>query len=75
MFGSIGALILTWSFIKSDRPNYSIGNGLGLATSSTILIVGMKMDNQKRERRSVEGMSEKQVQNLGWRHPNFRWTP
>lgn len=85
MFGNIGGLISTWSFMKSDGPNYPIGNGLNLATSSSILIVGtltlwwMKMDNQKRERRSGEGelagMSEKQIQNLDWRHPNFRWTP
>lgn len=83
MFGNIGGLISTWSFMTTDGPNYPIGNGLNLATSSTILIVGtltllwMKRDNKKRARRNAEdelaGMSQKQIENLDWRHPDFRW--
>lgn len=85
MFGNIGGLISTWSFMQSDGPNYPIGNGLNLATSSTILVVGtltllwMKRNNREREKRSVEeelaGLSEKQIQDLDWRHPGFRWVP
>ncbi|SPO06608.1 related to nicotinamide mononucleotide permease [Cephalotrichum gorgonifer] len=85
MFGNIGGLISTWSFMVKDAPHYPIGNGLNLATSSTILIVGtlmlfwMKTDNAKRERRSAEdelaGMTEKQIQDLDWKHPGFRWAP
>lgn len=85
MFGNVGGLISTWSFMQSDGPNYPIGNGLNLATSSTILVLGtvtllwMKRNNKKREQRSVEGelagLSEKQIQDLDWRHPGFRWVP
>merc|ERR1712225_66154 len=28
MFGNIGGLIATWSFLPFDGPNYHIGNGL-----------------------------------------------
>ncbi|KAF4445789.1 hypothetical protein F53441_10538 [Fusarium austroafricanum] len=83
MFGNVGGLISTWSFVKSDAPNYPIGNGLNLATSSTILVVGaatlwwIKRDNQKRASRSAEeelsGMSQQEIQDLDWKNPNFRW--
>jgi hypothetical protein len=85
MFGNIGGLIATWSFLPFDGPNYKIGNGLNLATSSTILILSillllwMAADNKLREKRDVDsevgGLSQKQIQDMDWRHPAFRWRP
>ncbi|KIW53609.1 hypothetical protein PV05_09164 [Exophiala xenobiotica] len=85
MFGNIGGLVSTWSFLPFDGPNYHIGNGLNLATSSTILLCSigllfwMKADNKRRENKDVDseldGLSTKQVQDLDWRHPAFRWRP
>ena len=83
MFGNVGGLISTWSFLPFDRPNYRIGNGLNLATSSTILFLSiglhlwMKRDNRSRAKRDVdqelEGLSQQEIQDLDWRHPAFRW--
>lgn len=88
MFGNVGGLISTWSFLPFDGPNYPIGNGLNLATSSTILLMSiglllwMKTSNKKREQRSIEevegrlaGLSMQEVQDLDWKHPSFRWRP
>ncbi|EJD45751.1 MFS general substrate transporter [Auricularia subglabra TFB-10046 SS5] len=85
MLGNIGGLISTWSFLPFDGPDYHIGNGLNLATSSATLLtaigmlVWMTADNKKRERRDVDaelaGLDEKQVEDLDWRHPAFRWRP
>ncbi|KIW01985.1 hypothetical protein, variant [Verruconis gallopava] len=85
MFGNIGGLISTWAFLPFDGPNYPIGNGLNLATASTTLIVSilllfwMKWDNKRREKRDVdaelEGLDQKTVQDLDWKHPAFRWRP
>ncbi|PGH35853.1 hypothetical protein GX50_01311 [[Emmonsia] crescens] len=85
MFGNIGGLIATWSFLPSDSPDYHIGNGLNFATSSLILICSiallfwMNIDNKKREKVNVEeklaGLSQTQIQDLDWRHPGFRWKP
>lgn len=85
MFGNIGGLIATWSFFSWDAPNYHIGNGLNLATGSTILITAtltlfwMKRDNHKRENRSLEeelaGYSPEETSDLDWKHPGFRWRP
>ncbi|KAH0839233.1 putative transporter [Fonsecaea pedrosoi] len=85
MFGNVGGLISTWSFLPFDAPNYHIGNGLNLATSSTILILSILLlfwmwgDNKRRETKDVDteldGLSLKQVQDLDWKHPAFRWRP
>ncbi|KAL0563912.1 hypothetical protein V5O48_018148 [Marasmius crinis-equi] len=85
--GSIGALVSTWSYLPFDSPRFVIGNGLNLATSSVILVVSvillgwMTVDNRKRGRREGGGevilneLSEKEIEDLDWRHPGFRWHP
>lgn len=85
MFGNIGGLISTWTFLPFDSPNYHIGNGLNLATSSAVLIVSvltlfyMKADNARREKKDVDtelaGLDQKQIQDLDWKHPGFKWRP
>ena len=85
MMGNLGGLISTWSFLPSDAPNYHIGNGLNLATSSTMLLVAvgllvwMMASNKRAEKRDLdaelEGMGQKEIQELDWRHPAFRWRP
>ena len=85
MFGNVGGLISTWAFVPSDGPRYPIGNGLNLATASTILVLGtlalfwMYWDNRQRSARSPEeelaGMSQAEIEDLDWRHPGFRWAP
>jgi hypothetical protein len=85
MMGNIGGLISTWSFLPFDAPNFPIGNGLNLATSSTTLLTAflvlifMKADNKRRSNKDVDaelrGLDEKQIQALDWKHPGFRWRP
>lgn len=85
MLGNVGGLISTWAFLPFDGPNFPIGNGLNLATSSTILILSIALyfwqpwDNRKRERRNadeeIQGLSQKDIEDLDWKHPEFRWRP
>ncbi|KAF2024646.1 MFS general substrate transporter [Setomelanomma holmii] len=85
MFGNIGGLISTWSFLPFDGPNYRIGNGLNLGTSSTIFILSillllwMKKSNASREKIDVDaelaGKSRGEIEDMDWRHPSFRWRP
>ncbi|KAH8889240.1 Tna1 protein [Thozetella sp. PMI_491] len=84
-FGNIGSMISTWAFQSWDGPDYHIGNGLNFATSSTMMIVAiailfwMNWDNRKRDTKrgcvGLEGLSQKQVEELEWKHPHFRWMP
>jgi MFS family permease len=83
MFGCVGGLISTWSYLDFDKPHYRIGNGLNLGTSSMILVVAglmmvwMERSNKRRETKDVDaelaGLTQKQIQDLDWRHPGFRW--
>ncbi|KAH8900323.1 MFS general substrate transporter [Thozetella sp. PMI_491] len=85
MFGNVGGLIATWSYISWDGPNYKIGNGLNLASASCILVSGtlgllwMNWDNKKRDKRDVDqelrGLSQEQIEDLEWKHPAWRWKP
>ncbi|KAJ5999578.1 hypothetical protein N7451_007388 [Penicillium sp. IBT 35674x] len=85
MLGNIGGLISTWSFLPFDAPNYHIGNGLNLATSSMTLVLGASLwmyitwDNRRRRAIDVDaalaGLSQKQIQDLDWRNPAFQWRP
>ncbi|KAJ5463264.1 Major facilitator superfamily domaingeneral substrate transporter [Penicillium sp. IBT 31633x] len=85
MFGNTGGLISTWSYLPFDGPDYHIGNGLNLATSTTTLILGaglwmyMTWDNRRRDKvdaaAALVGLSQTQIQDLDWRHPGFRWRP
>lgn len=83
MLGNVGGLISGWSFLPWDAPDYKIGNGLNLATSSTALLVGLaiyawaKMDNRKRRSRDsgeeLQGLTQRQIEDLDWKHPDFMW--
>lgn len=83
MFGNIGGLVATWSYLSRDAPNYPIGNGLNLASATMVLLVStaalvwMRMDNKRRDRldteRELEGLSQAEIESLEWRHPGWRW--
>ncbi|KAI0153542.1 major facilitator superfamily domain-containing protein [Pestalotiopsis sp. NC0098] len=85
LFANFGSLIATWSFVASDAPYYHIGNGLNFATSSAWLILAvalhfwMRWDNKKKEGRDVDAelrsLDQKQIEDLDWKHPAFRWKP
>lgn len=83
MMGNIGGLIATWSYLPFDGPNYPIGNGLNLGSSSAIFIcsgllfVFIKWDNNRRSKvdadLALEGKSPQEVEELDWKHPAHRW--
>lgn len=85
MFGNTGGLIATWAFLPFDGPNFPIGNGLNLAAQVTILVCGIALSlwfNKSNKRRTptdihgkIQGLSQKQVVDLDWRHPGFVWRP
>jgi len=85
MCGNIGGLISTWSYLPFDKPDYVIGNGINLAASTARLLIcallwmWMIWDNKRRSRKDVEteigSLSMREIQNLDWRNPAFRWKP
>ncbi len=85
MAGNIGGLIATWNFLPFDSPDYKIGNGLNLATSSLtflsafVLLLYMQSDNSKRSNKDIDaelaGLDLQQIQDPDWKHPRFKWRP
>ncbi|ETS77989.1 hypothetical protein PFICI_10051 [Pestalotiopsis fici W106-1] len=85
LFGNVGGLISTWSYIDRDKPDYKIGNSLNLAASSLILIFStltyfwMHRDNRERRGRDVDAelsdLTDEQIRDLEWKHPAWRWKP
>jgi len=85
MFGNMGGMIATWSYLQKDSPDFKIGNGLNLAVTGTIFLTSVALwmwtavSNRKREKEDVDqaldGLSELEIQELDWRHPGFRWHP
>jgi hypothetical protein len=72
-----------WTYVPSDAPQYRNGNTANLASSSlgcalTIaLAFYLRRENAKRQRGDldhlIEGKSPKEVEQLGYRHPGFRY--
>lgn len=85
MFGNIGSLVSTWSFLPTDAPKYRIGCGLNFATSTLILLLAifgwfwMRWDNRKRDQQrsdsELAGLTTNDIEQLEWKHPDFRWRP
>ncbi|KAJ7625468.1 MFS general substrate transporter [Roridomyces roridus] len=80
-FGALGSVIAVWSYLPTDAPNYHKGNSLNLGTSCGICVLTVvtamyiRGENKKRikgERNyRLEGKTEKQLEELGNRHPQF----
>ncbi|KAI8942329.1 hypothetical protein NX059_000408 [Plenodomus lindquistii] len=85
MFGNIGGLIATWTYLPSDAPGYEIGNGINiacaLAWTGIAIATGlwMRYDNKRRDageigaREQLAGLGQKEIQDLEWKHPGWRW--
>ncbi|KAK6967120.1 putative transporter C11D3.18C [Favolaschia claudopus] len=82
-FGALGSVIAVWTYLPTDAPDYHKGNSLNLGTTSAICvltIVGamyIRWENAKRERgerdHRVEGKTEKELEELGYLHPQYRY--
>lgn len=85
ILGYLGGLISTWIYLPNDGPQYVIGNSINLACAIgwTGIALGagvwMKYDNKKRDEREagaheeLAGLTQKEIQDLEWKHPGWRW--
>ena len=83
MWGCVGGIVSTWSYLEFDGPDFKIGNGLNLGTSTGMLVFALLMDfwmtwdNKKRDKKDIDaelaGLDQGEIQDLDWKHPGFRW--
>ena len=73
-----------WTYLPQDAPNFHKGHSLNLAAAAlavTLVVLGaiyLRWENAKRDKgernnRLRDGMSQEEIQNLGYRHPKFRY--
>ncbi|KAF9269207.1 MFS general substrate transporter [Marasmius fiardii PR-910] len=72
-----------WTYLPTDAPDYHKGNSLNLATSSftcvlvIIAVLYIRLENAKRTRGErnyrLEGKSPREIEELGYLHPEFRY--
>ncbi|KIK59579.1 hypothetical protein GYMLUDRAFT_169512 [Collybiopsis luxurians FD-317 M1] len=81
--GALGSVIAVWTYLPSDAPNYHKGNSLNLATGCFVClliiieVMYIRWENAKRDRGErdyrVERKSLREVEELGYLHPEFRY--
>ncbi|EAU82287.2 hypothetical protein CC1G_08899 [Coprinopsis cinerea okayama7 len=81
--GAFGAILGVWTYLAVDAPDYRKGNLANLASTSTICVLVViialyiRWENQKRDRGErdyrLEGKDERELEQLGYKHPRFRY--
>lgn len=82
-FGNAGSFIGTNVFLKREEPHFHTGfsTGLGLCcmgmTAATVMYIGLRIGNKRRDERRKElpeRLDEGTVEDLGEKHPDFRYS-
>ncbi|KAK3621191.1 hypothetical protein LTR56_017153 [Elasticomyces elasticus] len=80
-FGNMGGIVASNIFITNQAPKYPVGFGVSLALvwvtalSCTGLLIGLMIENRKRDRGERDWRLElPDADNLGDDHPHFRFT-
>ncbi|KAF7370378.1 MFS general substrate transporter [Mycena sanguinolenta] len=81
--GTLGSIIAVWTYLPGDAPNYHKGNSLNLGTATAICLLTIinalyiRWENAKRDRGErdyrLEGKTAKELEQLGYLHPRFRY--
>lgn len=71
------------TYIKQDAPKYHTGHTINLAGQIGVLVLSLagiaycKWENRQRDLgkrdHRLNGLSEAQIKDLGYRHPSFRY--
>ncbi|KAH7401201.1 hypothetical protein BKA66DRAFT_564864 [Pyrenochaeta sp. MPI-SDFR-AT-0127] len=87
MFGYVGGLIATWTYLPGDSPRYFIGNGINLGCAALWTAIAVraglwtKYDNNRRDEsesgahEELAGLTQKEIQDLERKHTGWRWKP
>ncbi|KAH7110087.1 major facilitator superfamily domain-containing protein [Dendryphion nanum] len=81
--GTAGGVLATWTYVKKDAPKYHTGHTINLAGQIFVLFLSLagiaycKWENKKRDQgkrdHRLNGLSDAQIKDLGYRHPDFRY--
>ena len=81
--GTAGGILSTWTYVAKDAPKYPTGHTINLAGQCCVLVLAVsgicysKWENRQRDLgkrdHRLNGLSEEQIRDLGYRHPEFRY--
>jgi drug/metabolite transporter (DMT)-like permease len=81
--GNFGSVIATWAYLPTDAPRYKTGHYINLGAEALVCILGLtgiiyiRWENRVRDKggrnERLVGLTEDEVQVLGFRHPEFRY--
>ncbi|KAF2160912.1 hypothetical protein M409DRAFT_28790 [Zasmidium cellare ATCC 36951] len=81
--GTIGGIVATWTYLASDGPDYPIGHTINLVAQVLVLMLAIGgilyclWENKVRSKGGRDGrlvgLSEEEIRDLGYRHPDFRY--
>lgn len=81
--GTLGGIVATWSYLASDAPHYPIGHTINLSAQVAVLFLSVggvlycMYENRLRARGGrdfrLNGLSNEESADLGYRHPSFRY--
>jgi MFS family permease len=81
--GGGGAVLATWTYLETDKPNYYRGHYINIGAQciafllAAVGIVYTQWENAKRERgerdERLTGLSDDEKDQLGYRNPEFRY--
>ncbi|KAG8162506.1 hypothetical protein KVR01_008271 [Diaporthe batatas] len=81
--GTIGGIVATWTYIPADGPAYRTGHTINLVGQIVVVCLSLfgiaycSWENKlraagKRDHR-LEGRTQEEIDQLGYRHPEFRY--
>ncbi|GAA6005711.1 uncharacterized protein JCM10292_006747 [Rhodotorula paludigena] len=83
LFGNVGGLISTWTMLPNAAPRFLPGNAFNLSNSSVMLILSIFLwlyqirENRAKENGRddwrIEGLTQTEIEDLGQKHPGFRF--
>lgn len=81
--GTLGGILATWSYLPEDGPDYPIGHTINLVAQIVVLCLASfgigycVWENRLRARGGrdyrLQGKTEEEIADLGYRHPEFRY--
>ncbi|KAF2025062.1 MFS general substrate transporter [Setomelanomma holmii] len=81
--GTAGGILATWTYTNRDAPKYPTGHTINLCGQICVLILAIgciiycKWENRQRDLgkrdHRLNGKSEVEIRDLGYRHPEFRY--
>ncbi|PIA98720.1 putative transporter [Cercospora beticola] len=81
--GTLGGIVATWTYLATDGPKFPTGHTINLSAQVVVLFLAIGgmlyclYENRVRARGGrnsrLNGLSEEEIADLGYRHPDFRY--